>query len=145
MKCLEPPPVRVSDTGSVGYVPKTLTPKRSRRPKFMGQGSRWPDLKVLVTGGSGFIGWHLCRRLCEEGSEVHATSRRQHPTARGGPIWWQADMAELSTARRVLAAIRPDIVFHLAGSVGAAPDLELVSSTYQSLLTSSVNVLMRHN
>ena len=41
----------------------------------MVQGSRWPDLKVLVTGGSGFIGWHLCRRLCEEGSEVHATSR----------------------------------------------------------------------
>ena len=41
----------------------------------MVQGSRWSDLKVLVTGGSGFIGWHLCRRLCEEGSEVHATSR----------------------------------------------------------------------
>ena len=44
----------------------------------MVQGS-WPDLKVLVTGGSGFIGLHLCRRLCEEGSEVHATSRKQRP------------------------------------------------------------------
>jgi UDP-glucose 4-epimerase len=108
----------------------------------MVQGSRWPDLKVLVTGGSGFIGWHLCRRLCEEGSEVHATSRKQRPTTRGGPIWWHADMAELSTARRVLGAVRPDIVFHLAGSVGASPNLELVWSTYQSLLTSSVNMLI---
>jgi UDP-glucose 4-epimerase len=106
------------------------------------QGSRWPDLKVLITGGSGFIGWHLCRRLCEEGSEVHATSRKQRPTARGGPIWWQADMADLAAARRVLAAVRPDIVFHLAGSVGASPSLELVLSTYQSLLTSTVNVLV---
>ena len=49
-----------------------------------------------------------------------------------GPIWWQADMADLSTARRVLAAVRPDIVFHLAGSVGASPNLELVLPTYQS-------------
>ena len=51
-------------------------------------------------------------------------------------------MAELSTARRVLAAVRPNIVFHLAGSVGASPDLELVSPTYQSLLTSTINVLI---
>ena len=81
--------------------------------------SNWPDLKVLVTGGSGLIGFHLCRRFCDEGSEVHATSRKQRPTTPGGPIWWQADMAELPTARRLLAAVRPDIVFHLAGSVGA--------------------------
>ena len=46
-------------------------------------------------------------------------------------------MADLPDARRVLAAVKPDIVFHLAGAVGASPDLELVSSTYQSLLTSS--------
>jgi nucleoside-diphosphate-sugar epimerase len=109
---------------------------------FMKQVSNWPDLKVLVTGGSGFIGSHLCRRFCEEGSEVHATSRKQRPTIPGGPIWWQADVAELPTARRVLAAVRPDIVFHLAGSVGASPNLELVWPTYQSLLTSTINVLI---
>src|SRR6516165_7309367 len=108
----------------------------------MTQGARWPDLKVLVTGGSGFIGWHLCRRLRDEGSEVHANSRTQRPNTRGEPIWWQADMAELSTARLVLAGVRPDIVFHLSGSVGASPNLELVLSTYQSLLTSTVNVLV---
>ena len=51
-------------------------------------------------------------------------------------------MADLTTARRVLAAIRPNIVFHLAGSVGAAPDFELVLPTYHSLLTSTVNVLV---
>jgi len=112
------------------------------RPPSLRHGARWPDLKVLVTGGSGFIGWHLCRRLRDEGSEVHATSRTQRPNTRGEPIWWQADMAELSTARLVLAGVRPDIVFHLSGSVGASPNLELVLSTYQSLLTSTVNVLV---
>ena len=106
------------------------------------QGSRWRDLKVLITGGSGFIGWHLCRRLYDEGSEVHATSRTARTIAGRGPVWWQADMSDLSTARRLLAAVRPDIVFHLAGSVGASPNLELVLPTYQSLLSSTVNILI---
>src|SRR5215210_368586 len=106
------------------------------------EGSRWRDLKVLITGGSGFIGWHLYRRLCDEGSEVHATSRMARTIAGRGPVWWQADMADLSSARRVLAAVKPDIVFHLAGSVGARPNLELVLQTYQSLLSSTVNILI---
>jgi UDP-glucose 4-epimerase len=103
---------------------------------------RWSALKVLITGGRGFIGSHLGRRLCDEGSEVHATSRDRHESSAGGPIWWQADMADLATARRVLAAVRPDIVFHLAGAVGAAPDCALVLPTYHSLLTSTVNILV---
>ena len=100
------------------------------------------DLKVLVTGGSGFIGSHLCRRLCDEGGEVHATSRLDRIGAGAGPIWWKADMADLSTARRVLAAVKPDIVYHLAGSVGAGPDFDLVVPAYHSLLTSTVNLLV---
>ncbi|MEX0828311.1 MAG: NAD-dependent epimerase/dehydratase family protein [Haliea sp.] len=108
----------------------------------MNQVSRLADLKVLVTGGGGFIGRHLCRRLCDEGCEVHATSREQKNIAGGGPVWWQANMADLDTARRTIGAVKPDIIFHLAGAVGASPTLELVLPTYQSLLTSTVNVLI---
>ncbi|MDW6021586.1 NAD(P)-dependent oxidoreductase [Mesorhizobium sp. BAC0120] len=100
------------------------------------------DLKILVTGASGFIGSHLCSRLCDEGAEVHATSRLDRKSERAGPIWWMADMADLSVARRVLADVKPDIVYHLAGSVGAGPDLGLVVPAYHSLLTSTVNLLV---
>jgi UDP-glucose 4-epimerase len=100
------------------------------------------DLKILVTGGGGFLGSHLCRRLCDEGAEVHATSRLDRVSSRTGPIWWKADMADLSTARRVFAAVNPDIVYHLAGSVGASPDFDLVVPAYHSLLTSTVNLLV---
>jgi nucleoside-diphosphate-sugar epimerase len=99
-------------------------------------------MKVLVTGGTGFIGHHLCQRLCKDGSEVHATSRQAQKHVPGGPVWWQANMAELGEARRIFTAVAPRVVFHLAGSVGARPDLDLVLPTYHSLLTSTVNVLL---
>jgi len=106
------------------------------------QNPKATDLKVLITGGGGFLGSHLCRRLLGLGCEVHATSRFKRERDDRGPIWWEADMADLSTVRRVVTAVKPDIIYHLAGSVGASPELELVMPTFQSLLTSTLNVLM---
>ena len=106
------------------------------------QNPKATDLKVLITGGGGFLGSHLCRRLLGLGCEVHATSRFKRERDDRGPIWWEADMADLSTVRRVVTAVKPDIIYHLAGSVGASPELELVMPTYHSLLTSTLNVLM---
>src|SRR5262249_46848539 len=60
----------------------------------------------------------------------------------GGPIWWQANMADIDVARQVIGGVKPDVIYHLAGAVGASPALELVLPTYQSLLTSTINVLM---
>ena len=33
-------------------------------------------MKILITGGSGFIGQHLCRRLAAHGHELIVLSRR---------------------------------------------------------------------
>ena len=32
--------------------------------------SKWDNKRVLVTGGAGFLGSHLCERLIESGDEV---------------------------------------------------------------------------
>ncbi len=97
---------------------------------------------VLVTGGSGFLGSHLCVRLKSVGCEVHATSRYRHVSTEGGPVWHVLDPVDLAALRRVLAAVRPFVVFHLAGAVGASPDMKEVLPTFHSLLTSTVNVLI---
>src|SRR5262245_29417668 len=104
-----------------------------------GQGG---DDIALVTGGTGFIGSHLCRRLCAEGMMVHGTSRQPQSLEAAGMRWWQGDMADPASARQIFAAVRPGIVFHLAGSVGAGPEMGLVLQTYHGLLTSTINVLL---
>ncbi len=101
----------------------------------------WPQQTVLVTGGSGFLGSHLCRRLVECGAEVHATSRVERAQRGAEPHWRQADLADIDVARRLVSEVRPDIVYHLAGSVTAVPGKEFVLPTFHSLLTSTVNLL----
>ena len=51
-------------------------------------------------------------------------------------------MADLALARHVFATARPEIVFHLAGTPNASPDLALVLPTFQGILTSTINVLL---
>ena len=95
---------------------------------------------MLVTGASGFIGSHLCRRLCSVAAEVHAVSRTACPRISGRIRWWRADLADIESARRLFDAVRPEVVYHLAGHVLGARDVELVVPTFQSNLTSSVNL-----
>ena len=97
--------------------------------------------RVLVTGANGFIGSHLCRRLCEEGAEVHAVYRSQYVDNGTGQCWWHGDLADLPQVRRIFENTRPELIFHLASHVKGAPDLEQVIPTFQSNLQSTVNLL----
>ncbi len=94
---------------------------------------------VLVTGGSGFLGSQLCRRLIADGAVVHATSRSQRSAP---PIWSQPNLEDADEVRDLLLEVRPEVVYHFAGQVSAAPDLDLVIPIYQSFLTSTINVMV---
>lgn len=102
----------------------------------------WPGLKVLVTGASGFLGSNLLRHLSAVGAEIHATSRTARSFRPGGPLWWHSSLASIESVREIFSKVKPDIVYHFAGSVGANPSRDLVLPTFQSLLASTVNVLI---
>jgi UDP-glucose 4-epimerase len=97
--------------------------------------------RILVTGASGFIGSHLCRRLCKAGAEVHAISRTKHSKNANGLRWWQGDLAELKTVQKLLATIKPDLIFHLASLVAGARDMDLVMPMLRSNFLSTLNLL----
>jgi len=97
---------------------------------------------VLVTGATGFLGSHLCRRLRGCGAEVHGVSRRPPSAQDGGWHWCDGDMADMSDARRILRGIRPQFVFHLAGHARGGRARDLVLPTLHSNLVTTVNLLM---
>lgn len=97
--------------------------------------------KVLVTGGSGFIGSHLCRRLREMKVEVHAVSRAPCRSDKAGCQWWAADLADFGATQRLLRKTKPHTIFHLASCVTGVRSLEAIVPTFLSNAATTVNLL----
>jgi nucleoside-diphosphate-sugar epimerase len=97
--------------------------------------------RILITGASGFIGSHLCRRLVTLGAEVHGVSRSARGDMPGPTRWWQVDLEKLTDVESLWDAVKPSIVYHLSGTVNGAPRLDLLLPTFHSLLTTTVNLL----
>jgi nucleoside-diphosphate-sugar epimerase len=93
-----------------------------------------------VTGASGFIGSRLCTVLAAAGAEVHGISRKARDT--DGVRWWNGDLAEPGFASRVLAAVHPDWVFHLAGLPSGSRELSAVRETLKDDFLTTVEVLI---
>jgi nucleoside-diphosphate-sugar epimerase len=70
--------------------------------------------RVLVTGGSGFVGRPLVERLAARGHEVHVVSSRAAPEAPGPASWHRADLLTPEGAIGVLDRVRPTHLVHLA-------------------------------
>lgn len=92
--------------------------------------------RVLVTGGAGFIGANLVRRLIADGHDVHLVLSpgreywRLGDTA-GAHIPHHLDLADVPAVVSLLADVRPEWVFHLA-TFGAYPfqnDFDLALKT----------------
>jgi UDP-glucose 4-epimerase len=96
---------------------------------------------VLITGASGFIGTHLCRRLGACGASIHAVSRKPHSRESERIQWWQADCSDIADVRRVVASVQPHFVFHLASHVTGARQLDVVLPTFYDNLASTVHLL----
>jgi len=79
-----------------------------------------PDAKrALVTGGTGFVGANLVRRLLAEGHEVGLLVRKGHDPWRLADVsarvhWIEASLEERAALASAVADFRPRWVFHLA-------------------------------
>ncbi len=71
--------------------------------------------RLLVTGATGFIGTHcLCEVLAGGYDEVHAVSRSGQGPAAAKLTWHAADLRDAEAALRLIDAVKPTHVLHLA-------------------------------
>ncbi len=104
-------------------------------------------MRILVTGGAGFIGSHVVDHLTARGDTVaviddfndyYAPSfkRANVEKALGTPGYqlFEGDIADRETLRKAVSASRPDMIIHLAARAGVRPSVE------QPFLYQRVNV-----
>jgi dTDP-L-rhamnose 4-epimerase len=106
-------------------------------------------MRVLVTGGAGFIGRHFVLRLLAEGHDVLAYDAlvpQVHGEGAGWPAdlaaisaetperlrLWQSDVRDVGEMRRALASFQPEAIVHLAAFVGVG-QAEMQIAAYESV------------
>jgi nucleoside-diphosphate-sugar epimerase len=101
--------------------------------------------RVLVTGGTGFIGASLVRDLLRAGHEVHLTMRASSSRWRLTGVehvlkFHQVDLMDEPALRRVVSAVTPDVIYHLAGH-GVYPSQKERNAIFAANVLATGNLL----
>ncbi len=101
--------------------------------------------QILVTGGTGFVGANLVRRLVHDGHTVHLLVRQGYASWRIESIRHEVqmhpvDMRDADSLTAVVASIRPEWTFHLA-VYGAYSSQSDVRQIIQTNIVNTVNLV----
>lgn len=111
-------------------------------------------MKILITGTAGFIGFHVARRLLDDGHsiagvdamvpyyDVRLKERRHALLARSNAFRpYIVDIADMPKIRAVLEQEAPDVVVHLAAQAGVRYALEHPEVYVQANVVGTFNLL----
>jgi nucleoside-diphosphate-sugar epimerase len=101
--------------------------------------------RVLITGGSGFIGACLARDRIAAGHDVHLVLRPEAKTWRLAGLEERytrhaADLCDAPAVRRAVESCRPDVIYHLAAH-GAYPFQRARAAILATNLQGTANLL----
>lgn len=92
-------------------------------------------MKALITGSLGFVGNYLRAELEQNGYEVVGLDIRP------GEATIQADLLDAEQIRSIIAAQKPDAVFHLAGQADVGKSWKIPQATMQINVVAAINLM----
>ena len=102
-------------------------------------------MKILVTGGGGFIGSHLCDKLVKDGHSVtvidnFCVGRKSNlKNIKNKITIYKKDIRNYDSIKKLFQKI--DTVFHLAALADIVPSIENPDDYYSTNVTGTYNVL----
>lgn len=100
-------------------------------------------MKVLVTGGAGYIGSHTCKLLRQKGLNPIAfdnLSTGNRALAKFGPMH-HGDINDANALARVFAAEKPEAVIHFAASAYVGESMRYPRAYYRNNIAGTLNLL----
>lgn len=108
-------------------------------------------MKILITGGAGFIGSHTCVELLNAGFEIavldnfsnsssESCKRVEKITGKAFPVY-NCDIRDREGLDRVFAAEKPDAVIHFAGLKAVPESCRLPLLYYENNISGTVTLL----
>jgi UDP-glucose 4-epimerase len=101
-------------------------------------------MRVLVTGGAGFIGSHICDAFHTKGNEVRVIDDLSHGRIGRVPAGVEVFKESILDASRLSALVtefRPELICHLAAQVDVRVSVEFPGRDAEANVIGTINVL----
>ena len=103
-------------------------------------------MNVLVTGGAGFIGTNLIKRLLDDGHSVisfdnYVTGKKENELGINGVEYIECDVTDNYDVQKHLLNKNIDIIYHLAALARIQPSFKNPTNTFKTNVIGTLNIM----